>query len=111
MSEFDHGPPARFAQLFDREPDPPDKRDFWFDWGPVFYRGRLDGSARVMCIASDPGPTERIAGRSLVGNAGQRVQGLLAKPARTATFFLALGSLNLNAPQMCDAPYTTVCIR
>ena len=64
MSEFDHGPSAQLAQLFDRVPDPPVKSDFWFDWGPVFYRGRLDGSARVLCVASDPGPTERIAGRS-----------------------------------------------
>ena len=79
MAEFDRGPPAAFAALFDRVPDPPVEHDFWFDWGPVFYRGRLDGSARVLCVASDPGPTERIAGRSLVGNAGQRVQGLLAK--------------------------------
>lgn len=76
MSEFDRGPSAQLAQLFDRLPDPPVRSDFWFDWGPVFYRGRLDGSARVLCIASDPGPTERIAGRSLVGNAGQRVRGL-----------------------------------
>jgi uracil-DNA glycosylase len=45
----------------------------------VFYRGRLDGSARVLVIASDPGPTERIAGRSLVGDAGQKVQGFLKK--------------------------------
>ena len=79
MPEFDRGPSAQLARLFDRVPDPPVKRDFWFDWGPIFYRGRLDGSARVLCVASDPGPTERIAGRSLVGNAGQRVQGLLAK--------------------------------
>jgi hypothetical protein len=78
--------PARFAELFDRVPDPPDERDFWFDWGPIFYRGRLDGSARVMCIASDPGPTERIAGRSLVGSAGQRVQGLLAKLGLTRSY-------------------------
>ena len=79
MTEFDHGPSAQLAELFDRVPDPPIKDDFWFDWGPIFYRGRVDGSARVMCVASDPGPTERIAGRCLVGNAGQRVQGLLAK--------------------------------
>jgi uracil-DNA glycosylase len=79
MPDFDPGPPPELAALFDRVPDPPVLRDFWFDWGPVFYRGRLDGSARVMCVASDPGPTERIAGRTLVGNAGQRVQGLLAK--------------------------------
>ncbi len=38
MSEFDHGPPAQFAELFDRVPDPPVKDDFWFDWGPIFYR-------------------------------------------------------------------------
>lgn len=86
MAEFDSGPPAAFAELFDRVPDPPAERDFWFDWGPVFYRGRLDGSARVLCVASDPGPTERIAGRSLVGNAGQRVQGLLSKLGLTRSY-------------------------
>jgi hypothetical protein len=30
-------------------------------------------------VASDPGPTERVAARTLVGDAGQRVQGFLAK--------------------------------
>jgi hypothetical protein len=86
MTEFDHGPPAQLAALFDRVPDPPIEGDFWFDWGPIFYRGRLDGSARVLCVASDPGPTERVAGRSLVGNAGQRVQGLLAKLGITRSY-------------------------
>lgn len=83
---FDHGPPAELARHFAEVPDPPVKDDFWFDWGPIFYRGRLDGSARVLCIASDPGPTERIAGRSLVGNAGQRVQGFLAKLGLTKSY-------------------------
>ncbi len=86
MSEFDHGPPVALARHFDLLPDPPVKEDFWFDWGPVFYRGRLNGSARVLCIASDPGPTERIAGRSLIGNAGQRVQGFLAKLGLTRSY-------------------------
>jgi len=86
MSEFDPGPSARLADLFDRVPDPPVKEDFWFDWGPIFYRGRLAGSARVLCVASDPGPTERIAGRSLVGDAGQRVQGLLTKLGLTRSY-------------------------
>ncbi|HWJ43557.1 MAG TPA: uracil-DNA glycosylase family protein [Solirubrobacterales bacterium] len=84
--QFDKGPPAELARHFAEVPDPPDKGDFWFDWGPIFYRGRLDGSARVLCIASDPGPTERIAGRSLVGNAGQRVQGFLAKLGLTRSY-------------------------
>jgi uracil-DNA glycosylase len=86
VTDFDQGPPAQIAQHFASVPDPPAKADFWFDWGPVFYRGRLDGSARVLCIASDPGPTERIAGRSLVGNAGQRVQGLLSKLGLTHSY-------------------------
>ncbi len=86
--EFDRGPPAPTARLFERVPDPPVAEDFWRDWGPVFYRGRLDGTARVMGIASDPGPTERIAGRCLVGNAGQRVQGLLRKLGLTRSYVL-----------------------
>ena len=80
MPEFDPGPPPSFNAHFAGLPDyAPYRQHFWFDWGPVFYRGRLDGSARVLCVASDPGPTERIAGRTLVGDAGQRVQGFLAK--------------------------------
>jgi uracil-DNA glycosylase len=54
----------------------------------VFYRGRLDRSARVLCVASDPGPTERIACRTLVGDAGQRVQGFLTKLGLTRDYLL-----------------------
>src|SRR5437016_2105627 len=80
MLEFDPGPPAAYANLFENAPDySPFRDDFWFDWGPIFYRGRLDGTARILCIGSDPGPTERVACRSLVGDAGQRVQGFLSK--------------------------------
>jgi uracil-DNA glycosylase len=86
MSQFDSGPTSKFAQIFAAVPDPPVKADFWFDWGPVFYRGRTDGSAKLLCIASDPGPTERIAGRTLVGNAGQRVQGFLTKLGLTHSY-------------------------
>jgi uracil-DNA glycosylase len=86
VPQFDRGPSASLAKLFERLPDPPVADDFWFDWGPVFYRGRLDGSARVVCVASDPGPTERVAGRCLVGNAGQRVQGLLTKVGLTRSY-------------------------
>ena len=50
MSDFDPGPPASLAALLDDVPDPPVLDDFWFDWGPVFYRGRLDG--RRACFAS-----------------------------------------------------------
>ncbi|MEU2561924.1 uracil-DNA glycosylase family protein [Streptomyces longispororuber] len=86
MAEFDRGPTASFAALLEQVPEPPVEDAFWFDWGPVFHRGRLDGSARVLIVASDPGPTERIAGRSLVGNAGQRVQGFLTKLGLTRSY-------------------------
>ena len=80
MIEFDPGPPAAIAEHLANVPSYASHRElFWYDWGPVFYRGRLDGSAKLLAIASDPGPTERIAGRTLVGDAGQRVQGFLAK--------------------------------
>jgi hypothetical protein len=61
---------------------------FWYDWGPVLSRGRLDGSARLLGLASDPGPTEQVACRTLVGDAGQRVQGFLAKLGLTSSYVL-----------------------
>ena len=53
---------------------------FRVEWGPVFHRGRLDGSARVLVIGQDPATHETIARRILVGEAGQRAQGLLDAP-------------------------------
>jgi hypothetical protein len=87
VGEFDPGPPPPFDDLFDRLPDyGPFREHFWFDWGPVFYRGRLDGTARLLCVASDPGATERIAARTLVGDAGQRVQGFLSRLGLTRSY-------------------------
>lgn len=53
--------------------------DFRVEWGPIFHRGRLDGSARVLLIGQDPAQNETVVRRILVGEAGQRVQGFLAK--------------------------------
>ena len=89
MPDFDPGPPESVAAHFAAVPSyAPHREKFWYDWGPVFYRGRLDGSAKVLCIASDPGPTERIACRTLVGDAGQRVQGFLTKLGLTHSYAL-----------------------
>ncbi len=113
MTEFDPGPPREFAQMFARVPDyAPYKEHFWYDWGPVFYRGRLDGSARVLCVASDPGPTERVAMRTLVGDAGQRVQGFLAKIGLTRSYLClnAVASTRAasgRAPRSCGTPSTS----
>jgi hypothetical protein len=53
--------------------------DFRVEWGPVFHRGRLDGSARVLVLGQDPAQHETIARRILIGEAGHRLQGLLFK--------------------------------
>ncbi|KQV15968.1 uracil-DNA glycosylase family protein [Kitasatospora sp. Root107] len=53
--------------------------DFRTEWGPVFHRGRLDGTARVLVIGQDPAQHEAIVRRILVGTAGRRVQGFLAR--------------------------------
>jgi hypothetical protein len=90
MVSFDNGPPAALANHFAQLPDIPEqfREFFWYDWGPVFYRGRLTGNARFLGIASDPGPTERVVGRTLVGDAGQRVQGFLDKIGLTRSYVL-----------------------
>jgi len=60
-------------------PDVYPQADFRTEWGPIFHRGRLDGTARVLVIGQDPGQHESFARRILVGEAGQRIQGFLAK--------------------------------
>ena len=87
MADHDPGPPAAVARHLAAVPAyGADAELFWYDWGPIFYRGRLNRSARLLCIASDPGPTERIAGRTLVGDAGQRVQGFVTKVGLTSSY-------------------------
>jgi hypothetical protein len=54
-------------------------QDFRVEWGPIFHRGRLDGSARVLIIGQDPAVHETVVRRILVGVAGARVQGFLAR--------------------------------
>lgn len=63
-------------------------KDFRVEWGPIFHRGRLDGSARVLVIGQDPAAQEAIIRRILVGVAGQRVQGLLARVGITRSYVM-----------------------
>ncbi len=52
---------------------------FRVEWGPIFHRGRLDGSARLLVIGQDPAQSETVVRRILIGEAGHRTQGLMAK--------------------------------
>src|SRR3954452_13504326 len=79
---FDPGPVAEPYASLGRDYPGPDlypTAAFRTEWGPIFHRGRLDGSARVLVIGQDPAASEDITRRILVGEAGHRVQGLLAK--------------------------------
>ena len=57
---------------------------FRVEWGPLFHRGRLDGTARLLVIGQDPAQSEAVVRRILVGEAGHRTQGLMAKLGSTA---------------------------
>jgi hypothetical protein len=61
---------------------------FRVEWGPIFHRGRLDGSARVLVIGQDPAQHETIVRRVLAGEAGRRLQGLLAKLGITQSYVI-----------------------
>ena len=112
-----------YRSLVDRFPGedvyPP--ADFRTEWGPIFHRGRLDGSARVLVVGQDPATHEAVCRRILVGEAGQRVQGLLRRLGVTSSYVMvnALlysvygqsgGNQNVSAPAIvayrhrwCDA--------
>lgn len=79
---YDHGPSQAWVTLFAAAPLAFYRAlpsAFRLEFGPVFYRGRLDGSARVLVVGQDPSTDELLAQRILVGTAGQRTQRLLAK--------------------------------
>jgi hypothetical protein len=79
---FDHGyAHDPFASLVMDYPGPDiyPPADFRIEWGPVFHRGRLDGTARILVIGQDPAQHEVIVRRILVGTAGKRVQGFLGR--------------------------------
>jgi len=70
-----------FTSLCEQAPDQSvfPSASFRVEWGPIFYRGRLDGTARILCIGQDPAQNEAVVRRILIGVAGHRVQGFLAK--------------------------------
>jgi len=63
-------------------------KDFRVEWGPIFHRGRLDGSARVLIIGQDPAQHEVCVRRILVGTAGKRVHGFLKRLGMTRSYVL-----------------------
>lgn len=112
MPEFDPGPPPAFAAHWENRPSYTQwKSRFRMQWGPIYYRGRLDGTAEVIVIGQDPAADEDVARRILVGSAGQRVQGFLRKLGLNRsyvmvnTFLYGLkGQIDAQARQISASP-------
>jgi uracil-DNA glycosylase len=86
---FDEGPKGACRGLCKTYPGP----DVYTEgcrtkWGPIFYRGRVDGSARLLVIGQDTAQHEAFARRILMGEAGRRVQGFLAKLGFTKSYVM-----------------------
>lgn len=79
---FDAGPTGTFKTLCQNYPDDTVYKGadgFRSLWGPIFYRGRANGTARLLVIGQDPAQTEAVTRRILCGNAGRRAQGFVEK--------------------------------
>ena len=88
---FDPGPQGTFATLCQNYPDDTVYQGaFGFRslWGPIFYRGRADGSARLLVIGQDPAQTEAVTRRILSGQAGRRVQGFVEKLGYSKSYLM-----------------------
>jgi uracil-DNA glycosylase len=84
--EHDPGPPAGsgWAELFAATPNyrglgvaVVHREAFRWHFGPMFFRGRLDGSARVLVIGQEGAQDESLAHRSFTGSTGGRLQSFL----------------------------------
>jgi uracil-DNA glycosylase len=84
--EYDPGPApgSGWAELFAATPNyrglgraVVGREAFRWHHGPMFYRGRLDGSARVLVVGQEGAQDESLSHRSFTGGTGARMQHLL----------------------------------
>lgn len=81
--DFDPGPPpaSGWAELFASTPNyralgkaALGREAFRWHHGPMFYRGRLDGSAKVILVGQEGAQDESLSHRSFTGGTGSRMQ-------------------------------------
>jgi len=111
--QHDPGPSQLWEQLFQSAPIEHyanfPQHPFHTRFGPVFYRGRLDGTARVLIVGQDPATDEILGHRALVGQAGQLAQNFLTKLGLTRsyiifnTFLYGIQSASLSPAIATDA--------
>lgn len=105
---YDPGPPCNWEHQFRSAPlayyTTHASNRFRIDFGPVFYRGRLNGKAKILIVGQDPSTDEILAQRAFVGKSGQRVQKLLHKIGITHSYVMfnafLYGIFNQFDPQM-----------
>jgi hypothetical protein len=111
--KFDKGPNASWAKRFFQAP-----RNHYVthasgrfrpEFGPVYYRGRLNGSARLLIVGQDPSTDEILAQRNLVGASGQRAQRLLNKIGITKSYVM-LNTFLFGIKGQMDAVMNAVAI-
>lgn len=85
--EFDAGPTKTggWPELFAATPNyralgraVVGREAFRWHFGPMFYRGRLDGSARVIVVGQEGAQDESLSHRSFTGGTGGHMQHFLA---------------------------------
>jgi uracil-DNA glycosylase len=90
--KHDPGPGCQWEELFEAAPlayyQSYSGSPFHTRFAPVFYRGRLDGTARVLVVGQDPSTDESLSGRTFVGQAGQLAQNFLAKIGITHSYVM-----------------------
>jgi uracil-DNA glycosylase len=78
----DPGPDAAWSALFRQAPlasYQSHPTSFRLDFGPIYYRGRLDGTARLLIVGQDPAANELVGHRAFIGASGQRLQAFLRR--------------------------------
>ena len=111
MALHDPGPNSGWRQLFEAAPlnhyvNFP-QNPFHTRFGPVFYRGRLNGSARVLVVGQDPASDEILAHRIFVGQGGQIAQNFLAKLGLTRSYLMFNSVLfGIQSEHLTDAIVT-----
>lgn len=109
--EHDPGPGCAWERLFEQAPlavyQTYPGTPFHTRFGPVFYRGRLDGSAKVLVVGQDPATDEILAGRAFVGDAGQHAQDFLRKIGVTSSYLMLNTVLyGIQSSSLTDAVVT-----
>ncbi|NOZ51816.1 MAG: uracil-DNA glycosylase [Gammaproteobacteria bacterium] len=123
-STYDTGPPLSWDAFFSRAPLAHYEQhptEFRLEFGPVYYRGRLDGTARLIVLGQDPSVNEILAQRVFVGHSGQRLQGFFRKLGLSRSYIMVntylysvygqfMGNLKKLSSEAPILPYRNECL-